>query len=335
MSKCCKKCFNDKLIIVYIEQKSEDYGNCSFCESKNEQLMDPKNFTDSFEMLLELYMESNGVTDLPLFKLIQKDWEVFADDEIAKKLIPQIVDYTDGKIYVHKGINDIKVKEIWSDFKKEIKHNNRFFPKSNSLNVEDLKAWIQELKTGVYPKILYRARINDDTKIIPFEYMGKPPYEKAQGGRANPLGISYLYSATNKKTALAEVRPHKGDLVTIAKIKIPNKLKFADLRNPKQYLSPFARPDNPVEDLFKYIELLQHLGDELSKPILPREAHLEYLPSQYLAELIKDAGFDGIIYKSSVGSGDNIALFDDVNVEFKSVELYEVKNLTFGYTKKC
>jgi hypothetical protein len=90
--------------------------------------------------------------------------------------------------------------------------------------------------------------------------------------------------------------------------------------------------DNMLKKLFQNIELLQKLSEELSKPILPREAHLEYLPSQYLAELIKDSGFDGIIYKSSVGNGDNIALIDDQIIEFKSVKLYEVKNLNFEST---
>lgn len=329
MSKCCSKCFNDKLITSYIEKESQEFGVCSFCGNENVKLAEPEDFTDSFEMLLTLYKESNSDIALPLFTLIQKDWGVFSSLEVSAKLVPQIIDYTSGKKYEHIGINEKFVKNIWDEFRKEIKHTNRFFPKSDSLDIKELKAWLQELEISKYPKVLYRARISDDKNQIEIINMGKPPANIATAGRANPYGISYLYMATNKKTAIAEIRPHKGDMITIVQIKISVNKRLADLRNPKNYLSPFLRPEYSIEELFKYIELLHKLGKELSKPILPREANLEYLPIQYLAELIKDSGFDGIIYKSSVGAGDNIALFSDENVEFISCELYEVKNLTF------
>lgn len=333
MAKCCANCFNDKLITAYIEKESSDYGNCSFCDARDVQLVEPENFTDTFETLLNLYQEATNAQSQPIYKLIQKDWNIFHNIEIAEKLMPKIINYTYTKTYDYVNINEDFVKNIWDEFRNEIKHNNRFFPKSVNLDIQELKAWLQELELSKYPKILYRARISNDRQPIDITKMGKPPSNIATAGRANPYGISYLYMATRKKTAIAEVRPHKGNAVCIAKIKIPNKLRLADLRNPKNYLSPFVRPDYSTEELFKYIVLLQKLGEELSKPIVPHEAELEYLSSQYLAELIKDANFDGIIFKSSVGNGDNIALFSDTDVEFRSVELYEVKNLSFDSSK--
>ena len=332
MAKCCSNCFNDKLITAYIKKESEEYGNCSFCGSRNVQLVEPENFTDTFEVLLNLYKESDNPTALPLYKLIQKDWSIFSSLNIAEHLIPQILDYTNGKFYEYFGIDDKFVANLWDEFRYEIKHNNRFFQKSQ-VNINELQGWIQELYTNKYPTVLFRARICEDKVKIKKNKMGKPPLKIATGGRANPVGISYLYVASDISTAIAEIRPHKSDFVSVVKLKIPSNLKLVDLRNPKNSLSPFIRTDYNVEELFKYIELLQQLGEELSKPILPRDAHLEYLPSQYLAELIKDANFNGIIYKSSVGNGDNIALFSDTNVEFKSVELYEVKNLSFDSSK--
>jgi len=333
MNKCCSNCFNDKLITAYIEKESEEYGTCSFCGSHDVRLVEPENFTDLFETLLNLYQEATNAQSQPIYKLIQKDWNIFHNVEIAEKLMPKIINYTYIKTYDYVNINEDFVKNIWDEFRDEIKHNNRFFPKSVNLDIQELKAWLQELELSKYPKILYRARISNNRQLIDITKMGKPPSSIATTGRANPYGISYLYMATRKKTAIAEVRPHKGNVVCIAKIKIPNRLRLADLRNPKNYLSPFVRPDYSTEELFKYIVLLQKLGEELSKPIVPHEAELEYLSSQYLAELIKDANFDGIIFKSSVGSGDNIALFSDTNVEFENVELYEVKNLSFDSSK--
>ncbi|UIP23824.1 hypothetical protein LYZ39_15545 [Achromobacter deleyi] len=34
------------------------------------------------------------------------------------------------------------------------------------------------------------------------------------------------------------------------------------------------------------------------------------MPIQYLCELIKKQGWDGVVYRSSVGTGMNMALFD-------------------------
>ena len=65
------------------------------------------------------------------------------------------------------------------------------------------------------------------------------------------------------------------------------------------------------------------LGSELSKPIIPREANLEYLPSQYLCELLKKIGFHGIVYKSSVADGSNYVIFNDRKL--KAVTTYQYK----------
>jgi len=70
------------------------------------------------------------------------------------------------------------------------------------------------------------------------------------------------------------------------------------------------------------------LGNELSKPIIPREANLEYLPSQYLCELLKDIGFNGIIYKSSISDGNNYVIFDDKRLKAVSTYQYQIVDVT-------
>ena len=102
---------------------------------------------------------------------------------------------------------------------------------------------------------------------------------------------------------------------------------LADLRNPRESVSPFGLDEDGVNQIFIDLDYLCHLGDELSKPILPREAHLEYLSSQYLCELIKHCGYDGVIYKSSVGDGDNYAVFSDDKLEAIETKVYSVDNV--------
>jgi hypothetical protein len=68
------------------------------------------------------------------------------------------------------------------------------------------------------------------------------------------------------------------------------------------------------------------LGEEISKPITPREAELEYLPSQYLCEFMKSLGYEGIVYNSSLSDGDNYALFIDDATTLVDLKEYEILN---------
>lgn len=88
-----------------------------------------------------------------------------------------------------------------------------------------------------------------------------------------------------------------------------------------------------MNQVYLDLDYLCHLGEELSKPILPRDAQLEYLSTQYLCELIKHCGFDGVIYKSSVGDGDNYAIFTDSKVQSLDVEVYFVNDIEITSSK--
>jgi hypothetical protein len=69
---------------------------------------------------------------------------------------------------------------------------------------------------------------------------------------------------------------------------------------------------------------LGHLCAALSKPVLPHKKDLEYLPTQYLCELIKDTNFDGIAFKSSLGKGDNYVIFNDSLLTGSKVSTYSI-----------
>lgn len=58
------------------------------------------------------------------------------------------------------------------------------------------------------------------------------------------------------------------------------------------------------------LPFLERLGDELTRPVLPQAAAIDYTPSQYLCEFIKKCGYQGVLYRSSVSDGINLALFD-------------------------
>jgi len=56
----------------------------------------------------------------------------------------------------------------------------------------------------------------------------KPRRDKAREGRANPRGIPYLYLSNRKETALTEVRPWLGSLISIAQFETVRELVIVD-----------------------------------------------------------------------------------------------------------
>jgi len=332
---CCSNCFSDAFLESVIVQNSKKTGNCDFCDAKNIILIHAEELNDYFQPLFDLYeVTKNGGKSIST--LLKNDWKLFIyiDENKTVKLLESIFNLELNQLFTTKKNNDETKILNWQGFKKELKHFNRYFPQK-APSYEHLNGLLQfiTLPTKEVPTYLFRARVNIDTSKIDIKNMGKPPEKKSTAGRANPIGIPYLYTASNSQTAIAEIRPDKGDTITVAKFEVNDTLSLADLRNPRQSISPFALDENGLNQIFADLDYLCHLGDELSKPILPREANLEYLSSQYLCELIKHCGFDGVVYKSSVGDGDNYAIFSDTKLKAIESEVYTVEDVKISSSK--
>jgi len=322
---CCPNCFNDIFLQNHIEVNNIITGECSFCHSKDSVLIEPKMLQDLFTPLLDMYIEDEE--GILLNELIQSDWNIFAisDKLMQKELLNHIFDFDFSDKY-----NPIHSKEKqniqqWEIFRNELKHNNRFFP-NNAPSIKTIEPFGKYLgkKIEKGSKYFYRARSNPSGEPIDISKMGKPPKKESTNGRANPIGIPYLYVASSTNTAIAEIRGHKGETVTVAKFELLNNLELADLRDPKTTITPFGLEDDELELIYKNLPFLELLGEELTKPIIPREVNLEYLPSQYLSEILKHIGFHGIIYKSSVSEGNNYVIFDDDRLKAITTCQYQI-----------
>lgn len=314
----CEKCFGDKFILDHIKSKnSQIYSLCEYCESENISAILPIDLLDIISPLLGLYLESDEEDAKSLIFYFRRDWNllVLPDENKANLIL--------DAIFVNEAILTKKFKSkqsqnsrlnLWNDFQNELKHINRFFPKIKLIDQEELKFLFSFLILKNPPDIFFRARISERDSKYDNTEMGKPPEKIAKAGRANPIGISYLYTASDVQAAIAEVRPSVGDHISVATYKSMESLVLLDLRNPKS-ISPFQiEPDDQLK-LLNDIEFLSKLGEQLSRPVLPREAELEYLASQYLCEMIKHFNYDGVVYNSSVSSGYNIAFFDDRKIK--------------------
>jgi RES domain-containing protein len=147
-----------------------------------------------------------------------------------------------------------------------------------------------------------------------------PTAELSTDGRVSPRGIPCLYLASNMKTAVAEVRPWVGSYVSLAQFRIVTRCKIVDGRSTKS------------EKLDKdQARIWSDIAYAFSKPVSPEEPHLEYVPTQILAETFRSEGFDGILYESLLSKGTSIALFDTASAELMNCGLHKVRTVSFEF----
>lgn len=326
---CCHACFGDRgLRRDIIPMLSGSTGDCSYCATTDVPLVQPISLRDVFELLISIY--EPDPTGRVLVSWLKDDWDLFGhpamDTAHAKELLGDILD--DGDI-VRKNFRPSPTYQSealarWETLRDELMWKNRYFL-NEVLDTDRLRELLGHLPADDMPVTWYRARILDRDVPFPIEEMGAPPARKATHGRANPAGIPYLYLGSLPETAAAEIRPHTGEVACVADFKVAPPLNAVDLRNPRKLVSPFLLEDaRAIGQLRADIAFLERLGEELTRPVLPSGAAIDYLPSQYLCEFIKKVGYDGVVYRSSVSEGINLALFDAAKAVPGAVSLYNI-----------
>ncbi|PVZ86691.1 hypothetical protein C9426_14845 [Serratia sp. S1B] len=330
---CCPECFGDRALRELIFPSLDPRcGTCDFCGTTDTQLLEPKRLADYFELLVNVYEpSSNGKL---LVEWMKEDWQLFShhcmDIAHAKELLGEILDdgeivrqsFTPSASYISDGLIQ------WDKLRDEMMYSNRWFI-DIAFDKDRLKQLLDMLIAPDLPRQWYRARISIDDKTFNINEMRAPPKRRSSNGRANPAGIPYLYLGSQPDTAVAEIRPHTGEVACVADFAIPDKIKAVDLRNPRKLVSPFILTDsNEIGQLRADLPFLERLGEELTRPVQPAGAVIDYIPSQYLCEFIKKKGFDGVVYSSSVSVGINLALFDPTLPDGGNVMLYNVTKVS-------
>jgi hypothetical protein len=220
----------------------------------------------------------------------------------------------------------LKAKETWERFFEGIKHRNRFFIDDDIKT--DLVRIINLFNTTLnYGQVLYRARINDKDNNKPYtsSQMGVPHAESARYGRANPAGIPYLYTSTKENTCIAEVRPSLEDLITVGSFKLKKTIKVVNLDD------AIPIPEN------RYFEYLAYyLQVTFSTRVSQERSEIDYVPYQFICELIKVQGFGGVQYRSYMDKDPfacNVVLFDEHSVECTETKLYKVVNVDYSFVE--
>lgn len=325
-------------------------GNCDYCGSQSMYIYKASELSTFFRAILDLY-----VVDKKEGKLIEKQINIDFPNKIftkkvigasrVRQLIKDILE-DDLKKYqevlnnpVRLEYRNIDTEKIniqplaltWDQFSKEIKTVNRFHF-VNNLDLDKLKYlfknYVKEIPKG---KKYFRARINELSRDFEDLEMWNPPAKKAKGGRANPQGISYLYVANKVKTALYEVRASLYDYVCVATFRLKKNISVINLSRETYDVFRLAESET-LEEVLIHEPFIKKLEHELSRPRRKNDSELDYLPTQYLSELIKSMGFDGIEFQSSLHKeGYNIAIFDRKKLEILEIKNYEIKSIELQY----
>lgn len=372
---CCSNCFNVfryPQILEEIHRHNLVEDECPVCGKKSQQLVETSDLADFLAPVFSKYEEAaygeNYHTELgteasdvgdDLSTCIEEDFQIFNPDIFDKTndLIDSIRDIdSDPKEYSvsasslwcrkKQNFTHISEKEYWDIFCDYIKHDRRFI-----LNWDHLPFLPDELfsKTLLCIKkgtMLYRARKHDSVVNTPFnpdyKEMGAPDpnYIEINEGRANPAGISYLYLADSIETALKEIRAQQGDFVTIAEFEIlektdagnPRLLEISDLTmSSVRYVDVFS-PNEEREN--KLADMIIALNENMSQPVSKK---IDYIPTQFLSEAIRDLGFDGLRFNSSLEkNGLNYVFFmtddnDKFSIKITKTYLVKVEDLNLAY----
>lgn len=354
MSNCCIECFKDEALRDFLQRPS-NIGNCDFCGSLDVELFDLTAVEHSglwleISSLINLYeVSSEGNSNGKLIKhALHEDWVVFnINPDAIQKLIENesIIEFIDDKevlskpviipqLYNHDYLNGncIVREKNWTEFTEIIKYQNRFH--SGVFNYKAFAAFISySIKLYNKDDVMYRARISSSAEVYGKNNMGVPPKEKRMAGRVNPDGIGVLYLASEPNTALSEVRASAFDFVTIGKFVAKQQVKLVDLSG-LLTVSPFLyESDKALLNHAINLGVLKDIVSDIAKPMRRSDSTLEYLPTQYIAELIKSEGYDGVEYQSTIAkSGINLAIFNEESFECVDTWLIEVEKLE--YTSK-
>lgn len=318
MPRCCVRCFQDSVIVAKIISEGE-INRCSYCGTNQVSCIDPTNLADKLELFTYSLSSDDGGH---LFSEILAFYGLLSDQvRQPAALIDDIFGEGAANQRFQFDFDVDTYTDPWEEFKIELKHKNRFFPKATihssvfTRSTTDgtgavLFQLLEQLKTPVNQReSFFRARISD--AALDAGQMGCPPRERVTGGRANPLGIPYLYVADSLKTCISEVRPSNSSCVYVSEMTPVRELFVLDLTAPRKLCSASAFGEEQLPAALGFLGLLELFSEELSKPVRPENGNLDYIPTQFLCEFIKsEAKFDGLIFNSSFGNGKNYVFFD-------------------------
>ncbi|PMP11892.1 hypothetical protein BCS92_19300 [Vibrio tasmaniensis] len=375
----CKDCNKD---VYYFNRRNRAITykkNCIVCNKSSHEgiIIEDFVFTLNRKIPDHYHLVSDSQSDVISLKEVIKRFTIDNQDVLEK--VADLLSEENADFFKRNGIYKSHVDQTfienckhqakvdWDELSRELKHSRRFTHMRATVFFENLiRTCIysidkkHEEENDEYNSVkrvikkgttLYRGRLTSDDKHRqsfqrkPSELLGAPPSLLAANNRMSPPGISFMYTANNPQTAIAEIRPYVGDTIAVGSFITKKTLTFFDftLLDSAKLKSASILTSPKQDKFYQHGYLLNTLHELISKPF--RATSLNYIQTQMFAETIRnyDNGmFDGIIFKSSqLEGGINYVIFGDetegdsdsieYNVEFDTqtgVEFYQVEAMT-------
>jgi len=329
----CKSCFTDKELKGFILSQAE-IGSCECCGSKEVEIIAIDELLDFFKELFDNFqLNPHGKS---LISLIQENWGLFSDLDCGHKILNDTLDkigssITSSEELVNFSDEIIDNVNYWFKLKEQLKWERRYFTDINYLT-DDL-GWDSFFESKVVinvDNIFYRARLhkNANEDIFNDIQMLCPPREISTAGRANPIGIPYLYLSDNEETILYEIRASYLDEISIASFSKNEELKEQIIISDFTEVPTLYHP-NAVNKRIKSTLLKQIISRDLSKPMRRYDSELDYIPTQFICEFIKVfTNVQGIKFRSSLHNvGNNLVVFNQDIMKCKSVKRVQISKV--------
>lgn len=160
--------------------------------------------------------------------------------------------------------------------------------------------------------------------------------ENTNQARWNFNNEPVLYLAETPTTAITEIQPKVERDIWVSEWKVKNESVLLDLYNETVWLSHLennpsreAIPDTNISTAF-YTKFFEGFNRIISIPspddTASRQRH--YRPTQFLARLISECGYDGFVYKSSLTGEKCFVIFNQETCQYQDYDVYRVHSET-------
>lgn len=337
MNSICESCFEDRELKGFILSQGER-GSCCFCGTDDKNIIKIDELLDFFDELLGNFETNPDGTGL--LSLIQGDWSLFRNNETGIKFLNIIIDkleisFFHADVLVNYSQEILNNVNYWFDLKEQLKWEKRYLIDVNYLTDELGWDGFFESKFVVSKDdVLYRARLHHNTNDEKFspEKMFCPPKEISTAGRANPMGIPYLYLSDHEETILYEIRSTYLDEVSVGKFSVKNDLNRDVVISDFTEISTIYHP-NEVNKKIKSRLLKRHISRDLSQPLRRYDSELDYIPTQFICEFIKIyTGVEGLKFTSSLHNiGNNYVIFNQNLFDCFEVNKVNISKVKISY----
>ncbi|HVC61798.1 MAG TPA: RES family NAD+ phosphorylase [Acetobacteraceae bacterium] len=222
--------------------------------------------------------EFNGSGRADGFPPAVEGWETFNDFTMSMKIDARYFRSDGGERFLQEVLASCKTREVGLP-------KGRILWRVRSGGVS-LKVYIGDADMR---GIIYKSRPHPRCGMKPLRINWRSE------GRVNQRGISYLYLATNLNTALADVRPWIGLIVSVERFEVVGNLKVIDCSDlDDRMMMLFDSGNTSIREDGIWVGI----DRAFAEPVGRDDDVAAYVPTQMLAEVFKVNGYDGLIDKS-------------------------------------